>query len=77
MIPMRVVLNCEGAFPNMDSLGEITAVGRLPQGMQSGKSSIVIEIEVNGVKYHAQTSLAIMVTAMEAFKARELAEATN
>jgi hypothetical protein len=67
MPAMRIILDAEGAFPEMKVLGDITAVARLAQGMQSGKDSVCFEFEVDGVKHYAQTSLVLLSTAVKAF----------
>ena len=72
MIPARLVMKADGEFKDAKQLDMITAFGRLPKGMASGKSAVVVEITLaNGQKVYGQTSLTIMDAAVGAFNVRD------
>lgn len=55
--------------------GEITKIGRLPRGMESGRSTVTICITLaDGATVYGQTSLRNMNAAMIALNARAAAE---
>ncbi|MBX3605346.1 MAG: hypothetical protein KF788_08745 [Piscinibacter sp.] len=78
MTTLRIILDGDGAFPEAkpERFGLATAIGRLPAGMQSGKSSVVIELTMpDGTKAYGQTSLAMLAMAVQAMQARDEADA--
>jgi len=75
MPQLDLILNAEGEFPNMKALGDITKIGRLPKGMASRKSSVVIEVtQKDGTVSYGETSLALLAAAVRAFMARDEVE---
>lgn len=78
MPALRILLNVEGEFKDLK--GERTihlsdpsmAIGRLPKGMESGKSSVVIRLDLpNGTTILAETSMALFLNCARAFQAAE------
>ena len=74
MTILRLVMDASGEFKGMRKLGAVTAIGRLPYGMDSGRSTVVIEVELGGKLYYGETSLAMLDNAVQAFKARDEVE---
>lgn len=79
MIPLQITLDLEvnpwrdlkGKTKDED-LAKVTRIGRLPKGMDSGKSSIAIVIKTeDGREFVAETSLALFLAAARAIKACE------
>ena len=72
MNQLDIILNCEGKFPQAKQLDTVTAIGRLPRGMVSGKSSVTVEITApNGDKTYGQMSLEMLNAAVSAMNARD------
>jgi hypothetical protein len=72
MIPLALIMDGDGAFPEATSLGAVTAIARLSLGCQSGASSVCIEItSADGKKYYGQTTLNLLNQAVRAFNIRE------
>jgi hypothetical protein len=80
MIPLAITANIdetpwtelrnENAQPG---LGTIIKIGRLPHGMESGKSTISVLIEMpDGSLAAAQTSMALMTAAMQVLQQVDL-----
>lgn len=70
MIGCRIILDAEGAFPEIQRAAEVTldAVGLLTKGMHSGKASVILVLKgPNDTTTFAQTSLAMFMTIAAAF----------
>ena len=78
MIPLNISLDLDKT-PWIDlktaaepGLGKVTRIGRLPAGMQSGKSTIAIVITTpDGKQFIGETSMALFLAAARAMKAIE------
>lgn len=76
MIELHVTPNIEDApwtdCKGVPGLAMITRIGRLPNGTQSGKSTVTILIEhEDGSRHLAQTTLALLLGATTALKAAD------
>lgn len=81
MIPINCVLDATAdGNPFVEAarahdLGTVTDVGRIAEGMASGKTSVVIQLTMpDGSKRVGQTSLALLRTVVQALDARDKAE---
>lgn len=79
MINLEVILNGEGCWPDIQEvidsgnleMGESVKICALPGGMQSGKPSCTIRVDLPGGKVVlAETSLLLFQSAARAFTAR-------
>jgi hypothetical protein len=75
MISMSIVLDGEGAWKDLMGKklvrGVVISVAALDKGMQSGKPSVAFRVDTeDGEVTFVETSLALFLTAAEAFKAR-------
>jgi hypothetical protein len=71
-------MDAEGAFPAMkdEQLGSLTTIARLPAGMASGASSVLVEVTLpDGSKAYGQTSMEMLQNAARAFAIKEQMEA--
>lgn len=69
---LSVNLEADGKYPDCTQLGDVTSVGLLRQGMQSGAGSVIVEIKLpDGTKHYGQTSLALLCNAAAAMKTRD------
>lgn len=76
MESLRLILDGDGAFPDLPDREVITTnrgtMARLKAGMTSGKSSVVIRIDIDDKQtVMFQTSLALLEAGVRAFKARD------
>lgn len=75
---MKIILNVDDA-PARDldpakiiHVTETVTVIRIPRGMQSGKSSVMLRLDLpDGRTVLAETSMALFLTAAQAFAAKE------
>lgn len=80
MIPLTVTPNIDEApwtdlAADCPQLGIIERIGRLPRGTESGKSTVSVLIQMpDGKRYMAQTTLALMQSAMQAINTSEQME---
>lgn len=75
MIGLKIILEGDGAFSDIPARkmreGNFSAITGLPDGTESGKPTICIRVDmVDGTTVLAQTTLALFLTAADAFKAR-------
>lgn len=72
MIPLNIVLDAQGAYPDITELGAVSSIGRLPNGTVSGKSTVLIEVTTpDGKKVYGQTTLVLMESAIRACSAAD------
>lgn len=76
MLPnLHIVLDADGAFPEVldqEVLFEVSAIGRLPKGMSSGKASVIIEfVTPTGLHLYGQTTLALLNATVRAMLVAE------
>ncbi len=69
MTPLKIILEGDGAFPKIDiDGGELKAIAVLEAGMSGGSPSVAVLLELpTGEKVVAQTSLALIATAIDMF----------
>jgi hypothetical protein len=77
MLSLNVYLDGEGCWPDLKARGFITGqlvgIARLPKGTQAGKSSVTVRIETaEGQVILAETTLALLTNAVNAFNAAEM-----
>ena len=78
MIPLRIVLDADGAFPELEGsqvrkahAARSIAVAALQGGLKSGGTSIAFVIPLeDGSHVFAETTLKLFLTAADAMKAR-------
>jgi hypothetical protein len=76
MTTLDVHTNGEGCWPDLGERGfisgQITGIARLPHATESGRSSVTVRIELpTGRIVLAQTTLALLSTAVKAFEVAE------
>jgi hypothetical protein len=79
MIPMEVILDGDGCWPDLGPKrqhgqlvdAELRGVAALPRGTVSGKPTVTFRVDLpDGRTVLAETTLALFLTAADAFKAR-------
>ena len=74
MIPLDVILDGDGAFQNVPvaqrDMGTVAAVAVLAGGTVSGKPTVCLRVNIDGVDYLAETTWALFNMAHVAIAAR-------
>lgn len=71
MIPLEIIMDGTGKWPDIDTEGELRSVAALPRGTTSGKPTVGFKVVLpDGRVVFAQTTLSLFLTAGDAFKAR-------
>ena len=79
LIPLRIILDGEGAFTELQpkvtagqvEQGQVAAVAALPRGMNSGKPSVMAQVDLpDGRVVMAETSMRLFLMASRAFRIR-------
>lgn len=71
MIPLEIIMDGEGKWPDINIEGDLQSVAALPHGTESGKPTVGFKVVLpDGKVVFAQTTLSLFLTAGDAFKAR-------
>jgi hypothetical protein len=75
MIPLEIILDGDNCWPDLKEKGylqgELRAIAALPKGTESGKPTVTVRVELSdGTVILAETTLTLLLSAADAFKAR-------